>query len=211
MSSNNRKRGPALTVVNDGATPQEAAEPRAYELDWSMYMARAQGGDRDAYRRLLDGITPYVRSLAARRMINRSDVEDAVQDVLLTIHAIRHTYDTARPFGPWLVTIANRRIVDCLRRQSRAMAREVEFDPYDETFLPPQTNIVEEASDGHALRNAIEQLPSGQREAIRLMKLEELSLKEAAAKSGMSIAALKVATHRALKTLREYFAKQNEK
>ena len=211
MSSNNRKRGPALTVVNDGAAPQEAAAPRAYELDWSIYMARAQGGDRDAYRRLLDGVTPYVRALAARSMINQSDVEDAVQDVLLTIHAIRHTYDTARPFGPWLVTIANRRIIDCLRRQGRAMAREIEFDPNDETFLPPQTNIVEETSDGHALRNAIEQLPTGQREAIRLLKLEELSLKEAAGKSGMSIAALKVATHRALKSLREYFAKRNEK
>jgi len=210
MASNNRKRGPALTVVTDGAKPQEAAEPAAYELDWSICMARAQGGDRDAYRRLLDGITPYVRALAARRMLNRSDVEDAVQDVLLTIHAVRHTYDTARPFGPWLVTIANRRIVDCLRRQGRAMAREVEFDPDDETFLPPETNIVEEASDGHALRNAIEQLPPGQREAIRMMKLEELSLKEAAAKSGMSIAALKVATHRALKTLRKHIAKRNE-
>lgn len=211
MSSNDRKRGLTLTVVNDIATPRDTTEPAAYELDWSIYMARAQGGDRDAYRRLLDDITPYVRSLAARRMINQSDVEDAVQDVLLTIHAIRHTYDTARPFGPWLVTIANRRIVDCLRRQGRAMAREAEFDPDDETFLPPQTNVVEEASDGHALRNAIEQLPPRQREAIRLLKLEELSLKEAAGKSGMSIAALKVASHRALKSLREYFAKQNEK
>ncbi len=210
MPSNNQKRGPALAAVNNRATTATAAEPLAYELDWSVYMARAQGGDREAYRRLLEGITPYVRSLAARRLLNRGDVEDAVQDVLLTVHTIRHTYDAARPFGPWLVAIANRRIVDWLRRQGRALAREVEFDPDDETFLPPQANIVEEASDGHALRKAIEQLPPGQREAIRLMKLEELSLKEAAAKSGMSIAALKVATHRALKSLREHFAKRNE-
>jgi len=28
--------------------------------------------------------------------------EDAVQDVLLAIHEKRHTYDPARPFGPWL-------------------------------------------------------------------------------------------------------------
>lgn len=210
MSSRDHKREPALTVIDASAANGAIAELSAHELDWSIYMARAQDGDQDAYRRLLESISTYVRSLAMRRLLNQSDVEDAVQDVLLTVHSIRHTYDPARPFGPWLVTIANRRMVDWMRRQGRAMAREVEFDPDDETFSPPQTNIVEEASDGHALRNAIEQLPSGQREAIRLMKLEELSLKEAAEKSGMSVAALKVATHRALKGLRKHFAKRND-
>ena len=57
-----------------------------------------------------------------------------------------------------------------------------------------------------ALRKAIEDLPSGQRQAIKLVKLGEMSLKEAATASGMSIAALKVATHRALKTLRRVLA-----
>jgi RNA polymerase sigma factor (sigma-70 family) len=211
MSSRNPKRGPTLTVVDDNAATRAAEEPPAHELDWSIYMARAQGGDRQAYHRLLEDIAPYVRALAARRLLNHSDVEDAVQDVLLTVHAIRHTYDPARPFGPWLVAIANRRIVDWLRREGRAIARDVEFDPDDETFSPLQPNIVEEASDERALRNAIDQLPPGQGKAIRLTKLEELSLKEAAAKSGMSIASLKVATHRALKNLRKHFAQRNNK
>ena len=59
--------------------------------------------------------------------------------------------------------------------------------------------------DAAALRAAVAGLPSGQRRAIKLLKLEEMSLKEAAAASGMSIAALKVATHRAVGTLREAF------
>jgi RNA polymerase sigma-70 factor (ECF subfamily) len=58
------------------------------------------------------------------------------------------------------------------------------------------------------LRDAIEQLPSGQRDAVRMLKLQEMSLKEAAAASGMSIAALKVATHRGLKNLRKIFGRQ---
>jgi RNA polymerase sigma-70 factor (ECF subfamily) len=53
---------------------------------------------------------------------------------------------------------------------------------------------------------AINQLPIGQRQAIELLKLREMSLKEAAATTGMSIAALKVATHRALKALRKLLA-----
>lgn len=209
MSSDSKKRGPALAVISNAAAPEEPVDLQIYDLNWSIYMARAQTGDKDAYRRLLEDVAPYVRSLAARRLRNPNDIEDAVQDVLMTIHAIRHTYDSARPFGPWLVAIANRRIVDWLRRHGRIAAREIEFED-DETFAAPQTNFEEEASDGRALREAIEKLPAGQREAVRLMKLEEMSLKEAAAASGMSIAALKVATHRALKNLRQNFAKRNK-
>jgi len=53
------------------------------------------------------------------------------------------------------------------------------------------------------LREAVDGLPPGQRDAIRMTKLEGLSLKEAAVASGMSVAALKVATHRGLKNLRK--------
>jgi len=87
-------------------------------------MARAQDGDRQAYRILLEDATPFLRALAGRCFKETADVEDVVQDVLLTVHAVRQTYDPRRPFGPWLVAIANRRIIDRLRRQKRARARE---------------------------------------------------------------------------------------
>jgi RNA polymerase sigma factor (sigma-70 family) len=171
-------------------------------------MARAQEGDREAYRRLLEEITPYLRSLAARLIQNRGDIEDAVQDALLSVHAVRHTYDPMRPFGPWLVAIARRRFVDGLRRRGRAASRETPLEAEHETFAAPETNFQEAASDGRAVREALEGLPRGQREAIRMLKLEEMSLKEAAAASGMSVAALKVATHRGLKSLRKVFGMQ---
>ncbi|HYT15703.1 MAG TPA: sigma factor, partial [Burkholderiales bacterium] len=104
MSSSSHDRGPDLTLVAEAA-PSSAAPPRsgqerpaARELDWSIHMARAQDGDRDAYRRLLEDVTPYLRSIAARHFRNSGDIEDTVQEVLLTVHAVRHTYDPARPF-----------------------------------------------------------------------------------------------------------------
>ena len=206
MSSSRPGRDPALSVVT---TAPDARAGR--ELDWSVYMARAQAGDREAYRRLLGEIAPYLRSLAARRMQNRGDVEDAVQETLLTVHAVRRTYDPARPFGPWLVAIANRRIIDALRRRARAAARETPFEAEHETFAAPESNYHEAASEARMLRDAVESLPAGQREAIRLLKLKEMSLKEAAAASGMSVAALKVATHRALKRLRKMLGSRDEK
>jgi RNA polymerase sigma factor (sigma-70 family) len=210
MSPGRRKRTPPLTLVasSSAAGPQAARDARgAGARDWSQLMARAQDGDRGAYRALLEDITPYLRALATRCFRDTGDIEDAVQDVLLTVHAVRHAYDPGRPFGPWLVAIANRRIIDRLRRQMRARSREIEFTAEHETFLPLQANLQpgssESSADEAVLHAAIEQLPPDQRQAIRLLKLKEMSLSEASLASGKSVSALKVATHRAIKSLRK--------
>jgi RNA polymerase sigma-70 factor (ECF subfamily) len=176
---------------------------------WSLLMARAQDGDQAAYRQLLHQITGYLRSLVARHHRNPVDVEDTVQDILLTVHAIRHTYDPSRPFGPWLVAIAHRRVIDRLRRQGRLRRRETPLEPEHETFAARETNLSEIAGDERALRQAIDSLPESQRRAITLLKLKEMSLKEAAAVSGISVAALKVATHRAVTRLRRILGDQS--
>ena len=213
--SNTRDRTPTLRLVSHVESPPAAphaqgederavdAPATVREFDWSILMARAQAGEREAYRRLLDEITPYLRSLAVKSHRDPNDAEDTVQDVLLTVHAIRHTYDPTRPFGPWLVAIAHRRIVDRLRRQGRARQHETPLEPEHETLATTGANYPEASVDAAAVHEAAERLPPGQREAIKLMKLQEMSLRQASAASGMSIAALKVATHRGLKTLRK--------
>ena len=169
---------------------------------WSTLMARAQNGDADAYRRLLEDATPYLRSLVRRHRDLSGETEDVVQDILLTLHAVRHTYDPGRPFGPWLVAIARRRIVDRLRRRGRVAAAETSLEPEHETIAATGTNIPVTVARRRELEEAIAALPAGQRQAVLLLKLQGMSLKEAALESGMSIAALKVASHRAIKALR---------
>jgi len=214
-----RSRAP-LTVVKGAFTREDAPRysepgpdgmpPAAHDPEWSILMARAQDGDGGAYRRLLEEVTPYLRSLAASRHRDASDAEDAVQDILLTIHAVRRTYDPTRPFRPWLVTIANRRLVDRLRRQGRLRSRETALTSDHETFPAHQANLDEEVSRRRELRAALDNLPPGQRQAIRLLKLKEMSLKEAATATGLSVTALKGATHRALKNLRKMLSHRRE-
>lgn len=171
-------------------------------------MRRAQDGDRAAYASLLRDIAPVVRQAVRRRLrwLQPADVEDLVQDVLLSLHAVRATYDPTRPFRPWLFGIVRNRTADGARRHARRLAREVTVDEWTETFSASETNTEESYGDPEALRHAIAMLPQGQREALEMLKLRELSLKEAAARSGLSIAALKVAVHRAVKTLRRALA-----
>ena len=200
---------PASLSIVPASTPDDLHKA-GDAADWSKLMAWSQDGDREAYRTLLDGVTPYIRSLAARCFKQPTDVEDAVQDVLLTIHMVRHAYDPSRPFGPWLAAIANRRIIDRLRHDTRRKAREVALSADHETFAEPSANLHAETLDEVALARAIERLPPDQRQTIRMLKLNEMSLKEAAAASGRSIPALKVATHRAIKSLRRMLNQQSD-
>lgn len=178
--------------------------------EWAELMARAQEGDAPSYRRLLIAVTPYLRAIAARHHRDRSDVEDSLQDILLTVHAVRHTYDPKRPLKPWLLAIARRRIIDRLRAQGRRRARETYLSTEHETFSPLQTNLDEAEPDMRALRDAVAKLPEGQRQAITMLKIQERSLKETAAATGMSIAALKIATHRAVRNLRKLLDRGRE-
>lgn len=185
----------------------EATIPR--DLDWSILMAHAQDGNTVAYLRLLQEITPYLRSLARRWHKDQWDIEDTVQDVLLTVHAIRHTYDPSRPFGPWLVGIANRRAIDRLRRRGRHALRETPLTAeHEATARAPDSS--EDALDSRRLEKAINDLPPVQRTAVDLLKLKEMSLKEASDATGLSIAALKMATHRAVRNLRNLLSDRGD-
>ena len=135
-------------------------------------MAAAQAGDRAAYERLLREILPFLRALLARQQRTPDRIEDVVQDVLLTVHRVRHTYDPARPFGHWLAAIARRRSIDALRRRGRTEAAEISDGHAYETFADPRANREIEARDrAGGLSPAIARLPRGQREAVELLKL----------------------------------------
>jgi len=171
-----------------------------------ILMRAAQGGDSTAYLRLLQELVPLLRRVVhqRRKFLQSSDVEDIVQNILLSLHSVRATYDPARPFLPWLLAIAHNRMADDSRRQMRRAANEVSVAEYPETFCDGSTNTgLSTYGDPEALRRAVSRLPQGQRRAIEMLKLREMSLKEAALASGMSVSALKVAVHRGMHSLRK--------
>jgi RNA polymerase sigma-70 factor (ECF subfamily) len=202
-----------LVIKSDGAASPErnlpASDRRLVEIDWSIMMARAQDGDAIAYRKLLSAMTPYVRSLARRYLQHPSDAEDALQDVLIAIHMLRATYDPRRPFGPWLKAIANRKIIDRLRQVSKHRSREDVFT--DDLLNLAQPERQEDLSPAGLDQDQIlKHLPASEAQALRLTKLEGLTLEEASAASGQSISAIKVATHRAMKRLRTILSKDRQ-
>jgi RNA polymerase sigma-70 factor (ECF subfamily) len=178
-----------------------------------LLMRAAQHGDADAYRALLTAVTPRIRRVvrARRGFLGTADTEDLVQDVLLSVHTVLATYDPSRPFMPWLMAIVRNRLVDAARRYGRQHAHETQVEGVRVTFGGIATNTRDEGiGDVEALEHAIRALPSGQRQAIELLKLREMSLKEASATTGTSVTALKVATHRAMASLRRILGASND-
>ena len=183
----------------------EAHEARA-EADRRLTaaMAAAQAGDRAAYEMVLRECVPIVQRIARRQGASPDMLDDVVQDVLVTIHGARATYDPSRPFTAWLTAISKRRTIDILRKQGRRGAREVHAPLAFETHAAPD-NPEDDAvrqDEADRLRAFVDGLPEVQREAVRALALEENSLEDASKSTGRTKTALKVNLHRAIKTLR---------
>jgi len=171
----------------------------------SALMAAAQGGDSAAYQALLRGCIPLVKSIARRQGVTSDRVDDVVQDVLLTVHQARQTYDPDRSFTAWFSVIAERRAIDLIRRTRRQDQREVyapfAFENHADEEADPSRGVALMDRRSAVVR-AVETLPGRQREAVQHLLFEERSLADAAVVTRRSKGSLKVNLHRALKALR---------
>lgn len=168
-------------------------------------MVRAQDGDQAAYCRLLKAIVPVIRGMA-RRQIHQDDalLEDVVQDVLLTVHRVRHTYDPGRPFLPWLSAIVSARVIDALRARGRRQSWEVVDEEAVFEHADPSVSEADGKLAAHQqLDGLLSRLPDRQRRTVELVHLCEMSLVEAATASSMTLSAVKSVLHRAFTTLRQ--------
>lgn len=198
------EKGTLMSVTTESTSQRDAGDAMDDSEQWGAWMELAQKGDRAAYQSVLMSITPYLRALSRRFLGQEQDAEDVVQEILIVVHDIRHTYEPGRPFKPWLSTIATRRCIDLLRRRTRRLQHEIaehgELESIGSTIETPE-ELLSRQQAGRSLKGAVDSLPGRQREAIRLLRLRELSLHEAAAESEQSVGSLKVACHRALKAL----------
>lgn len=169
------------------------------ERHGAAFMRLAQAGDQDAYASLLVFLTTTTRKYARARLGGVPWIDDVVQETLLTVHRALHTYDPARPFGPWFYAIASTRLIDAVRRERRITRRELPRDPGFDVADPP-------AGDDHvdveAIRAAVRQLPERQRDVIEGLKFRDESVREVATRMNMTISAVKVTAHRGYQALR---------
>jgi RNA polymerase sigma factor (sigma-70 family) len=180
------------------------------EVELRNLMVAGLDGDAAAHRSLLERLSRHLRGYYKGRLarIGRSatEAEDLVQEALLAIHTQRHTYDPDEPLTPWVHAIARYKLIDHLRR-TRASLADVPIDAAADITAQDDHVGAESAYDLHRL---LSRLPEKMRRAIQCVKLDGLSVAEAAGRCGMSEAAVKVSVHRGLRALADSIARERK-
>jgi len=173
--------------------------------EWPALMRQAQTGDGDAYALVLRALLPTLRVRVRRRIYDETLVEDVIQDTLLTVHRLRHTYDPTRPMMPWINAIVAARSIDTLRKRGRAQWREVsDDDAIAQAVDIRSSKAADKLGVDQEVNRLLAFLPARQRAVVEAVKLREMSLDEAATLNRTSVSAIKALLHRAFETLRKH-------
>lgn len=177
----------------------------AKEKELRALVRAAQDGNEGAYSRLMQELQPIVSRIIQRQRATTSgsDREDLLQEVLLKVHAAKASYDSRRPFMPWLKTIVMNQTIDFMRKQrSQKVLAWLSDDIAGQIVDDSAHNAFNRCETASTVNKLVSKLPFCQRSAVELLKLRELSLGEATILTGMSASALKDSIHRALISLR---------
>jgi len=174
---------------------------RSTEIELRALMVAGLDGDAAAHKALLARLSGHLRAYFKGQLIRIGqgpvEAEDLMQEVLMALHARRHTYDRSQLFTPWVYGIARYKMLDYLRR-TKASIRDLPIEDAEAVIADDDAEGIESGLD---LERLLAQVSPKMREAIQYVKLDGLSVREAAARSGMSESAVKVSVHRGLKAL----------
>ncbi|GAB4259807.1 MAG: sigma-70 family RNA polymerase sigma factor [Pararhodobacter sp.] len=161
-------------------------------------MRAANRGDQRAYARLLVSITPVVRGIVRARggALGVDQCEDVVQEVLLAIHTKRQTWREDAPLRPWLYAVTRHKVIDAFRARGKRI--DLPLDEMADVLPAPEGADPFEARD---MARVIDQLDPRAAAIVRAIGIDGESTAETGARLGMSEGAVRVALHRALKSL----------
>jgi RNA polymerase sigma-70 factor (ECF subfamily) len=158
------------------------------------WMVLSLGGDAAAYRLLLSALSARLRTYYCRKLgRDSSDTEDLVQETLIAMHERRMSFDRTQPLTAWVYAIARYKLIDHIRRRSIRVS--VDVDECEELFA---SDDIAQAAASRDVESMLAGLPAATGEAIRLTKIEGLSVEETAKRTGKSVTATKVSIHRGL-------------
>lgn len=179
-----------------------------HEIELKALMLASLDGDAAAHRALLDRLSSRLRAYYKGKLAGMgrgaAEAEDLVQEAVLAVHFKRHTYDPAEPLTPWVHAIARYKLIDFLRR-TRTSRSDVPIEEAD-AIMAHDDNVGAESS--YDVRRLMERLPKNMRCSIEAVKLDGLSIAQAAVRCGISEPGVKVNIHRGLKALATLIARE---
>ena len=167
----------------------------------SAAMDRYASGEDAAFGELYDLLAPRLLGFLFRQTRDRARAEDLVQQTFLQMHCARDSYMTGADVLPWAFAIARRLAIDSYRRTKReVLDGEMDLAAMIDDLGPDDALRSKQAA--RALQETFEALPESQRVAFELIKMDGLSLAQAAETLGTTVTAVKLRAHRTYEALR---------
>lgn len=171
-------------------------------------MQRYQAGDASAFHGVYRAISERIYGFLVRSTGDRATADDLMQEVFLKIHRARASYRPGSPVLPWAFAIARHAAVSRARSAGRRSRREETREDLSDAPAPAEGEGAADDPRLDAVQAAIDELPQAQREALLLLKVSGLSVKEAAEATGATAGAIKLRAHRAYEAIRARLAKK---
>jgi RNA polymerase sigma factor (sigma-70 family) len=162
-------------------------------------LAGFRNGDADAVKDVYRAYGGLVYAVAYRILGNPALAEDAAQQTFLQAWRAAGTFDVSRDPGPWLATIARRAAIDVHRRESARDHQSMD-DPATSAVVAIPDGA-QRAYDVWEVRAAVDELPTDERDVVRLQHLEGLTHAEIADHLGIPIGTVKSRSNRAHRRL----------
>ena len=170
-----------------------------------VYINKVKNGDPASYAHLVERYKNMAYTIALRILKNAEDAEDAAQESFLKAYQQLHQFESKAKFSTWLYTIVYRVSVSKLK-EKRILAVEISdmiMEEYTSDFAVPQLENIQAAEQQKYIREAIGRLPETEGLLITLFYINDSSVKEIEAITGLSESNIKVKLFRARKILEE--------
>lgn len=183
-----------------GARPREDGTGAIADHDGPL-VRRARGGDRAAFRSLVERHHGRVFNIALRMLDNREDAADIVQDTFLSAYRRLKDFEGRARFSTWITTIAMNRCRNIRRSAARARTIALETDPPAPGSASPESETGAREIARH-LERALAEIGPEHREVVVLRDIEGLSCRAVAEILGVETGTVKSRLHRARHALR---------
>lgn len=165
-------------------------------------LIQALGGDQNAYRTFLIEIIPILRAFLSKKVQNSSDVEDLIQETLISIHKALHTYNRNLSVFKWIFAISYRRYVDFIRKNSKREKIKIQVETIADFPTNREKELIKQYEQNNRIESVLSLLNEKEQRIFRMLKIEKFSIKEASKLLNLSENALKVAAHRIYKKIK---------
>jgi len=162
---------------------------------------KANNGDKKSYETFLNNIEKMAYKYVQSHISNVHVHDDIVQEILISIHQSRHTYNPSKNLNPWIYAIFHYRTSDHLRKAYKNKEDSIPEEEFEK--IKEHYNVTKTIESTELIDKAFKHLNEKQRKVVIMSKIEGYTTAEIAHKMNLNINTVKVTIHRSLEKMRK--------